>query len=86
MIKDLLGHKAPSTLLKRYRSLLAYFDFLRGNGILFPGTLEALAFARFVLGVHEIGIINESRRCHGNAKAQARRDHKQADALKVTEM
>ena len=110
MIKDLLGHKAPSTLLKRYRSLLAYFDYLRDNGVLFPGTepdcygflcllqdegrpastrkgvLEALAFARFVLGVHEIGVINENRRCHGNAKAQARRDHKQADALKVAEL
>ena len=110
MIKDLLGHKAPSTLLKRYRSLLAYFEFLRDNGVPFPGAepdcygflcllqdegrpasarkgvLEALAFARFVLGVHEIGTINESRRCHGNAKAQARRDHKQADALKVAEM
>ena len=47
--------------------------------------LEALAFARFVLEVHEIGTINKSR-CHGNAKTQARRDHKQADALKVTEM
>ena len=110
MIKDLLGHEAPSTLLKRYRSLLAYFEFLGNNGISFPGTepdcygflcqlqdegrpasarkgvLEALAFARFVLGVHEIGIINESRRCHGNAKSQARRDHRQADALKVSEL
>ena len=110
MIKDLLGHKAPSTLLKRYRSLLAYFEFLRDNGVPFPGAepdcygflcllqdegrpasarkgvLEALAFARFVLGVHEIGTINESRRCHGNAKAPARKDHKQADALKVAEM
>ena len=110
VIKDLLGHKAPSTLLKRYRSLLAYFEFLRSNGIPFPGTepdcygflcqlqdegrpasarkgvLEALAFARFVLGVHEVGTINESRRCHGNAKSQARRDHKQADALKVVEL
>ena len=31
-------------------------------------------------------IINKGRRCHGNAKTQARRDHKQADALKAFEM
>ena len=37
MIKDLLGHKA-STLLKRYRSLLACFEFLCDNGIPFSGT------------------------------------------------
>ena len=50
------------------------------------GVLEALAFARFVVGVTEVGLINESRRCHGNAKVVSNRDRQQASALKVTEL
>ena len=38
MVEDLLGHKAPSTLRKRYRSILGYDGFLRSSGLEFPGT------------------------------------------------
>ena len=110
MVRDLLGHKAPSTLLKRYRALRGYFDYLSGFHVSFPGSesdcygylchlqdkgkaasarkgvLEALAFARFVIGLIEVGNLNESRRCHGNAKVVSNRDREQASALKVSEL
>ncbi|CAE7465084.1 unnamed protein product, partial [Symbiodinium pilosum] len=110
MVRDLLGHKAPSTLLKRYRALRGYFDYLSGFRVSFPGSesdcygylchlqdkgkaasarkgvLEALAFARFVIGLVEVGNLNESRRCHGNAKVVSNRDREQASALKVSEL
>ena len=35
VVRDLLGRKAPSTLIKRYRSLVSYCNFL---GVGFPGT------------------------------------------------
>ena len=40
MVEDLLGGKAPATLRKRYRSILAYDLFLRARGVGFPGTEE----------------------------------------------
>ena len=110
MVRDLLGHKAPSALIKRYRALRGYFDYLGDLRMAFPGSesdcygylcrlqdkgkaasarkgvLEALAFARFVIGLVEVGTVNESRRCHGNAKVVSNRDREQALALKVTEL
>ena len=41
MVEDLLGHKAPATLRKRYRSILGYDGFLKSRGIEFPGTEES---------------------------------------------
>ena len=110
MVRDLLRHKAPSTLLKRYRGLRGYFDHLSSFRVSFPGSesdcynylchlqdkgkaasarkgvIEALAFARFVIGLVEVGNVNESRRCHGNAKVVSNRDREQASALKVAEL
>ena len=40
MVEDLLGHKAPATLRKRYRSVLGYDSFLRSRGLEFPGSEE----------------------------------------------
>ena len=40
MVEDLLGHKAPATLKKRYRSMRGYDAFLRSKGLEFPGSEE----------------------------------------------
>ncbi|CAE7860752.1 unnamed protein product, partial [Symbiodinium necroappetens] len=41
MVEDLLGHKAPATLRKRYRSIVGYDGFLKSKGMEFPGTEES---------------------------------------------
>ena len=41
MIEDLLGHKAPATLRKRYRSIAGYDGFLKSRGMEFPGTEDS---------------------------------------------
>ena len=38
VVRDLLGRKAPSTLIKRYRSLVSYCNFLGSRDVGFPGT------------------------------------------------
>ena len=42
MIEDLLGHKAPATLRKRYRSIAGYDGFLKSRQMEFPGTEDSL--------------------------------------------
>ena len=41
MVEDLLGHKAPATLRKRYRSIAGYDGFLKSWGMEFPGTEDS---------------------------------------------
>ncbi|CAE7253423.1 unnamed protein product, partial [Symbiodinium sp. CCMP2456] len=48
MIEDLLGHKAPKTLRKRYRSILGYDGYLRDRSTPFPGT-EAVFYGYLCL-------------------------------------
>ena len=110
MIEDLLGHKAPATLRKRYRSLLSYDVFLRSRSILFPGSeeifyaflcflrdegkpastrkavLEAITFARFVLGIPELALLGESKRCHGSARRRDFKARVQASPFTVDEL
>ena len=60
MVEDLLGHKAPATLRKRYRSILGYDGFLKSRGIEFPGTEES--FYVYLCQIREEGKPASSRK------------------------
>ena len=60
MVEDLLGHKAPATLRKRYRSILGYDSFLRSRGLEFPGSEEV--FYMYLCQMREEGKPASSRK------------------------
>ena len=47
MVRDVLGSKSPQTLLKRANSMVRYLTYLRGKGVVPPGT-EANLYAFFL--------------------------------------
>ena len=48
--------------------------------------MEAVTFARFVLGIPELAALGESKRCHGSAKERDFKERKQASPFKVDEL
>ena len=60
MVRDIVGHKAPSTLAKRLRSVRKYNSFLISCGAVFPG--DEASLYRFLCQQREEGIPSSSRK------------------------
>ena len=60
MVRDIVGHKAPSTLAKRLRSVRKYNNFLMSCGAIFPG--DEASLYRFLCQQREDGIPSSSRK------------------------